>query len=300
MMRRLHTFILVIFAATATLQVQAGNEERSGSAGATELLINPFTRSAGWADVSLGAVRGSDAMFVNIAGLAFVEKTEINFSNTQWLVNSGIQINTLTFAQRVGPTGVLALGITSFDYGEWEVTTTTQPEGTAGTVSPSSLVINIGYAAKFTESIFGGVNVKFYNNSVANLNTMGLCFDAGVQYVPESNDNWKFGVTLKNVGPSLTYGGDGLSVVLDVPTFGVPYTQSFESKSAKYELPIQMAMGLSYDFNIALSHRITGALAFTSNSFEKDFFQIGAEYGFRDIFMLRMGYKSVCKQQRSR
>ena len=32
-------------------------------------------------------------------------------------------------------------------------------------------------------------------------------------------------------------------------------------------------------------------MAFTSNSFESDFFQLGAEYGFKDILMVRAGYK---------
>lgn len=286
--------IATVLVTTAfVMQSYAGNPQRTGSAGATELLINPYTSSAGWADVALGAVNNSDAMFINIAGVAHVKGTEVNFSNTQWLVNTGIQINNFSFAQRVGDNGVLSLGLVSFNYGEWEVTTASQPFGTGGLVSPSSLIINLGYSAKFTESIFGGVNIKAYNNNIANMNTMGLCFDVGVQYIPEANDNWKFGVTLKNVGPSLKYSGDGMSVVLSVPTYGVPYTQSFESKSAQYELPIQMAMGLSYDFHFAEMQRLTGALAFTSNSFENDFFQVGLEYGYRDVFMVRLGYKAV-------
>ena len=297
-MKYIKRFVLTVAGAILVIgQSFAGNPERSGSAGATELLINPFARSAGWADVNLGGVRGSDAMFVNIAGLAFVTKTEIDFSNTQWLVNSGIQINSLTFAQRVGENGVLGIGLVSFDYGEWEITTEHQPLGTAGVISPSSLIINVGYSAKFTESIYGGVNIKAYNNSVSNMKTMGMCFDAGVQYIPESNDSWKFGVTLKNVGPSLKYKGDGMSVVLSVPTFGVPYNMSYESKSASYELPVQLAMGLSYDFRLAENHNLVGAVAFTSNSFEKDFFQLGAEYNFKNVFMVRMGYKAYTSNE---
>ncbi len=274
-------------------QTYAGNPQRAGSAGASELLINPFARSAGWADVNLGGVRGSNAMFVNIAGLSFVERTELKFDNTQWLVGAGIQINALTFVQRVGSNGVLGIGITGFDYGEWEITTANQPDGTSGVIAPSAVIINVGYSQKFTESIFGGVNIKSYGAQISNMKTMGLLFDAGVQYIPEKNDTWKFGITLKNIGPSLKYSGDGASIILPVPTYGTSYTQAWDGKSATFELPAQLSMGLSHDFLLGETgdNRITMAGAFTSNSFEADYFQVGGEYGFKEVFMVRVGYK---------
>lgn len=274
-------------------QSYAGNPERAGSAGASELLINPFARSAGWGEVSLGGVRGSDALFVNVAGLSFVERTEIRFDNSQWLVGAGIQINSLTFIQRVGDNGVLGIGIVGFDYGEWEITTANQPDGTSGVIAPRAMIINIGYSQKFTESIYGGINIKSYNSQISNMKTMGLMFDAGVQYIPEGNDAWKFGITLQNIGPALKYTGDGSSIILPVPTYGTSYSQAWDGKSANFELPTKLAMGISYDFLIGeeQDHRVTAAGAFTSNSFEADFFQLGGEYGFKNVFMVRMGYK---------
>lgn len=284
-------FVTAIAIVGFMTQAFAGNPQRAGSAGASELLINPFARSSGWADVNLGGVRGSNSFFINIAGLSFIEKTDIKFDNTQWLVGAGIQINSLTFAQRVSDNGVLGVAISSFDYGEWEVTTASQPDGTSGVIAPSALIINVAYSQKFTESIFGGVNIKAYNSSISNIRTSGLCFDAAVQYIPEKNDAWKFGITLKNIGPALKYTGDGTSIILPVPTFGETYQQAWDGKSATFELPTQLAMGLSYDIRLAEGQKLTVAGAFTSNSFEKDLFQLGGEYGFRDVFFVRAGYR---------
>ena len=76
-----------------------------------------------------------DASFVNIAGIAAMEgNTQVTFNNTQWLVGAGIQMNGATLD--VSDVGVLNMGISAFDYGEWEVTTTDQPEGTGATISP--------------------------------------------------------------------------------------------------------------------------------------------------------------------
>ena len=63
----------------------AGNEDRAGSAGATELLINPWARSSAWGSAGISSVNGLEAIFLNVAGLAYADKTEIQFSRTNWL-----------------------------------------------------------------------------------------------------------------------------------------------------------------------------------------------------------------------
>ena len=291
MKRIIKTALSIVLATGIANSVYAGNPQRAGSSGASELLINPFAKSSGWADVNVAGVYGIESMYQNVAGLAHVNQTEILFTNTQWLVGSGISLNNFGFAQRVTPGGVLGVNVSAFDYGEWEVTTENQPEGTGGTISPSTLVMGVSFSQKFTNSIYGGVNIKLYSNSITNLNTSGVCFDAGVQYWAGENDEYKFGITLRNVGPALKYEGDGFGITLPVPTNGTSYSQAFESRSATFELPVQLVLGGSYDFMIGESNRITPALAYTSNAFEKDTYQIGVEYGFKTYFMVRAGYK---------
>ncbi|MDX5404473.1 MAG: PorV/PorQ family protein, partial [Bacteroidota bacterium] len=240
--------------------------------------------------VSVANVEGVESMFMNIAGLANTKKTEVIFSNTQWLVGAGININNFGFAQKVGNNGVLGMSFMAFDYGEWEVTTAAQPEGTGGTISPSTLNINLGYSQKFTASIRGGVNVKLYSSQISNLSTFGLAFDAGVQYWTGDEDKWKFGITLRNIGPSIDYGGDGQDIALPVPTFGVAYSQSFQGRSAQFELPTQLRLGASYDFLLPEEQKITVAAQFTSNSFQKDNYHIGLQYSMKKYLSVRAGY----------
>ena len=49
----------------------AGNDDRRGTAGANELLINPWARSSGWSGVNTANGIGIDALFTNVAGLTF-------------------------------------------------------------------------------------------------------------------------------------------------------------------------------------------------------------------------------------
>ena len=61
----------------STESVWAGNDKRRGTAGATELLINPLARSTGWGSAGVANVRGLDAFYSNIAGLSYVNNFEL-------------------------------------------------------------------------------------------------------------------------------------------------------------------------------------------------------------------------------
>ncbi len=265
----------------------AGNPQRAGQAGAPELLINPWARSAGWGGVNIAGVSGVESSFINIAGIANTNGTEVSFVNTQWLVGAGIGINAAGFNQSVGDNGVLSANFVSFDYGSWDRTTVENPEGGIGSISPSTAIIGLGYAQKFTDAIRGGVNIKIYTTSIVDMTVTSASVDAGVQYVTGNRDQMKFGITLKNIGPSATYEGEGQSVTLVVPQGG--YAQEFNERSESFELPATLSLGGSYDFEFD-QQRLTVAGAFQSNSFEKDIYTVGAEYSWKEIVSVRAGY----------
>ncbi|MEX1190040.1 MAG: DUF3308 domain-containing protein, partial [Bacteroidia bacterium] len=145
---------------SATLN--AGNEDRVGQAGATELLINPFARSAGWAGANTSMVRGLEAQFLNVAGTAFTKRTEILFAHTNWFGGSGININSFGITQGVGEdkTGTIGLSVMSMNFGDILVTTVDQPEGGIGTFTPNLTNIGASYAKEFSNSIYGGLALR--------------------------------------------------------------------------------------------------------------------------------------------
>ena len=272
--------------------VFAGNKDRSGQAGASELLINPWARSSGWAGANIAGVRGLEGQFLNVAGTAFTKKTELLFSRTNYMKGSDININSFGFAQKVGESGVLALGLMAMNFGDIEVTTTQMPEGGLGNYSISFMNIGLSYAKGFTDHIFGGMCVRAINQAIPDAKAGGIALDAGIQYVAGQDNNVKFGISLKNVGPKMQFSGDGLSfrTLLDNGT-----SMTVDQRSESFELPSQVNIGGAYDYYIGgdtanKTHRVTFAGAFVSNSFTKDEFRIGLEYGFKSFLMLRAGY----------
>lgn len=292
----------------------AGNRDRSGQAGASHLLIDPWARTSGMAGAGVAEVRGLESVFSNVAGLTSVRKTELAFNRTQYLVGSGcgININSIGIAQHLGKQkdfGVIALSFFSQNFGEVMITTTDQPEGGLGHFSPTLTYIGLHYAKSFNNFIKGGVSIKIINERISDSKATGFAIDAGVQYVTGKFENFKIGVTLKNIGLPMRYSGDGLSVRARITS--QDYEQTLEMRSAEFEMPSLLSIGISYDLlffggeyadyskeDLAAEgltrddaeHRLTFAGAFTANSYTRDVFSIGLEYGFRNIFMIRAGY----------
>lgn len=138
--------------------------------------------------------------------------------------------------------------------------------------------------------------VKIITEKTANINARGVALDAGIQYVTGKNEQLKFGIALKNVGPRMKFSGDGMSFKTPVPTATVPSTMTVDQRTSQYELPSLLNIGAGYDFYLlkdttaSKTHRLTAMGTFTSNSFEKDQFKLGLEYGFKNMLMVRVGY----------
>lgn len=280
--------ILAVLPLWAGASVMAGNPDRAGSAGATQLLINPWSRSAGWGMANSASLRGVESMYGNVAGLSRVNRTELMFSSTQWLSGSGVNINSIGVGQKLGSSGVLGISATTLSFGDIDVRTYDNPEGGRGTYRPSMSNIGLAYSKSFSTSIHGGILLRVISESIANVRTSGVCFDAGIQYVTGEKENLHFGIALKNVGPAMAFSGDGLSV--QGLLINGSDQLSLEQRSQAFEVPSLLNIGLAYDWHITEMHRLSFAGTFISNSFTKDQGIIGVEYAFRKMLHLRGGF----------
>jgi hypothetical protein len=269
----------------------AGNEDRVGSSGAAQLLINPWTRSAATGDAGIASVNGLEASFVNIAGLAFTDKTQIKFNYSNWMGNAGISFNSAGLAQRVSETDVISVSVQSMNFGDIPITTVANPEGNIGFFSPRANIFNVGYARSFSSNIYAGINFKVISESISNLKSNGIALDAGIRYVTGERDQIKFGIALKNVGPVMRYKGDGLAQ--QIQYISTEFVATLEQRSATFELPSLLSIGGSYDFIFNENNKLNLALGFTANSFSNDQYRIGLDYamtGDKVAFNLRAGY----------
>lgn len=288
-----HLYKLLVLSLVFTLAFAtnsyAGNKDRAGEAGGSQLLINPWARSNGLGGSNSAFVKGLEAQYLNVAGISHTKKLNLIFSQSQWLKGSGTNISSFGLTTKLGEnSGVLGISVVSMSLGDIPVTTVEQPEGNGAVFSPRLMNINLSYAKAFSNSIHGGINLKILSESISNVKGTGFAIDAGIQYITGKKEQIKFGVALKNVGPNMRFSGDGLSIRGFVNQ--QPNQMTLEQRSASLELPSLIRIGMSYDFYINDDNIITTGYTFTANSFTNDQHSLGLQYSWSKYLMLRAGY----------
>ena len=98
---------------------QEEGDSRTGEAGASELLINPWAQSSGMAGANTASANGLESVFLNVAGLTTVDGTELCFSHASWFAD--ISINAFGF--------VFCLSSYTFFFGLFSKVRIAQPDG---------------------------------------------------------------------------------------------------------------------------------------------------------------------------
>jgi hypothetical protein len=239
--------LFLAFSLLSLGNVYAGNDTKRGQGGAAELLINPWARSAGLAGANSGTIRGIESMGLNVAGLAAVRRTEFNFCSALYLVGSDVRINSLGFGTKVGE-GVMGLTLSAFNLGDFLQTTNENPDGTGIVFSPQIFNFGASYAKNFSKRISAGLLVRGASQSAYSASVFGLAFDAGIQYQSGKRKEFKFGVSLLNLGPKINFGGDAFSTRATVQ--GTGYSQSAGLLTAAFEQSSMLNLGVGYDFYV--------------------------------------------------
>ena len=269
----------------------AGNPDRQGEAGAYELLLTPWARMAGLHALNTGMTSGVESMRLNVAGLSRIQNTEVVIAHTRLFEGTGMTLNSVGIAQRMGTSGAFGLSLTALDFGDIPITTTDTPEGTGANFSPSFFHLGISYANTFANKVSVGILLRGISESITDVSAFGFAIDAGVQYVTGEQDNFKFGISLRNIGSPMTFSGEGLSFQTGNPGGDVNYQITVDQRAAQFELPSVLNIGASYDILPSPKHRITILGNFTANSFALDQIGGGVEYSFNKMFSARAGYR---------
>ena len=269
----------------------AGNPDRQGEAGANELLLNPWARSAGIHTLSTSFISGVESMRLNVAGLGRIQGPEFLVGNTRLFEGTGLGINALGFATPVGNSGAFGISLAAMDFGDIPITTVDQPEGIGGSINPVFFHLGVGYSYTYANKISVGALIRVVSESLTDVNAFGAALDAGVQYVTGAQDNFRLGVSLRNVGTPMRFAGEGLSFQTNNPDGSASYLLTVGQRSQRFELPSVLNIGASYDIYVSPDLFVRAAGNFTSNAFATDNIGAGAEIHFKDLIILRGAYR---------
>lgn len=276
---------LAALLAGVTAVAHAGSDGRKGTAGASELLIPVGPRGSALGDAVVGDASGIEAAFYNPAGLAASSGTEVAFSHTQYF--AGMKLNYAAGAMPVGAFGSIGVSAKVLSLGDVLVTTEAAPDGTGEILNPTFSVLGLTWAKSFTDRVNFGGTVTYVNENVANTVANGVAFDFGVQYATGYH-GLKFGMAVKNIGTQMHFSGPGLEIFTRDPSADPNAgSRGLSFSSAGFEMPSYFTVASSYDVKRDAHQRLTVMAAYQNNNFNGDNLRSGAEWSYKDMFMLR-------------
>jgi hypothetical protein len=283
-------FVLVFVLLLALDVAYAGGGNRTGTGGASQLLIPIGPRGIAMGESNIATSYGVESLFWNPAGVARMNNSaQALFSHMSYIADIGVEYGAVS--AKFVDFGVITLSIKALSVGDILVTTTANPDGTGDTFSPQMLTAGLSYSRQLTDRISVGITANFITETLGQVSANGVAFDVGVIYDDLADINGlSIGVVMKNIGPQMKYDGSGLFTQATVDAYNRP-PQYYKIDSAPFELPSTFQLGLGYKphFDEINSLQISGA--FQNNNFSGDEYKVGAEYGYKNTFFIRGGYQ---------
>jgi hypothetical protein len=280
--------ILLIFGFAAT-EIFGSGQNRAGTAGAPELRIPVGARYLAMSGAAIATVSGLEAIYWNPAGVD-LSPTDANamFSYRQYIAD--MSMNFAAVSGRLGDLGSIGLSFRSLNIGDINVTTMDQPDGTGQVISPSYFILGLTYSKQLTDRISIGTNFNIISENIDRVSSTGFSFDFGVEYNNLFDvQGFAVGVVVKNLGPTMTFTGNGTIVQAnDQSSSRGPTFYQFEAASA--ELPSEIGIGLSYLRHFDEENALSVSATFQNNNFTYDDYKFGLEYNFKELLFVRGGY----------
>ncbi len=290
--RSVSILALAAFMASAAM---GGAGNRAGTSGATELLIPVGTRDISLGGATIATTRGIEALHYNPAALGQMKNSAtVYVSHMSYIADIGINYGAI--AANFEGFGVLALNLKALDVGDIPVTTTTNPDGTGKTFAPQFFSVGLTFSRMLNDRIGVGVTSKIITERMGDVSASGVAFDIGVMYDNMAAINGlSLGIAVKNIGPSMQFGGSGLLTQATVDAQHRP-DGIYQVQTAAFELPSSIEFGLGYRQGIDDANSLEMSGAFQSNNFSDDEYKLGMEYSYQDIFFVRGGYNFAQKE----
>ena len=274
---------LIIMSLNTQGYTQGGGIKKVGTTAFQFLKVIPDARSTAMGETGVTFSNSSDAVFSNPAGISEIPDFDVSVSYIDWLLDmshSAVSVakafsNVGTFAFHAVLTDVGEIEETRVDYlFRDEATGVYNPGLTGNTFTPGSQVFGLSFSRYITNNFTFGLTAKWAREDLGVESASSLMFDGGVIYNTRFR-SLKLATSLINFGPEVTFIDESypLPQILTIGTsfyvFAPNDAMFFQARQCKMLFAFNMVEARDYGQQ----------------------YQVGLEYGFKDMLFLRGGYK---------
>ena len=309
-MKRLLSISLLVTAALlataarpATAQDQGAPDDPPGD----ETITKVGTTAAQFLKLGVGArpialggsfvAEASDlsALYWNPAGLARLGGNALQLAYTDYL--AGVTYNFAAFGADLGNLGTIAASVIFLDSGSMDVRTVEQPGGTGEEFDVTNLALQLSYGRALTDRFALGFTGKYIREAIWHSSASTFAFDVGTLFTTPY-ERLRLGASFSNFGPKMQMSGRDILFSDDpaVNQEGNVEIVNAEYLMDKHPLPLLFRVGLAWTAVEQADHRILLSTDAAHPNDNSEYINMGAEYSFRELIDLRVGYKNLFEE----
>jgi opacity protein-like surface antigen len=292
--------MLILLLIITSIEAYSQEVKKVGTSSAAFLKIPVGSRGASMGGAFVSLADDPSALYWNPGGLSRNQNYSLMVDHSPWL--PGLNYNFFGVVIPMQSFGTLGISVTALTTEEMDVTTPANPMGTGEKFDASSMAVGFSYGRSLTDRFSIGGTFKYINERIFNCKATGLAFDIGTIYdTPLSG--LRLGVSVSNFGSKMRIDGEDLNVRVDIAPTQLGNNQSVVGrlKTERFDLPLIMRLGLSYDAWRSENFRLTLAADGINPSDNAQNVNVGAELSFlNEMFILRGGYNELFLEDREK
>ncbi len=282
-------FIIIFIFLTAA---SAFGQSKIGSTAAPFLNIGVGPRAISMGGAFTATANDISALYWNPAGASRSSTNEAIFAHSTWFAD--INYEWAAAMVKLGDAGTVGLNLTYLNYGEMEITTLAEQDGTGQMFSANDLSLGLTYAYNLTDRFSLGGTVKYIQQKIWNTSASAFAVDLGVLF---NSDIYglRIAATISNFGTGMRMDGQDLLVQHDIDpnNYGNNDQILASLRTDEFPLPLTFRIGLAMDVVDIEQHRLTLAVDALHPNDNDESINIGGEYMFNNLIAFRLGYKSL-------
>jgi hypothetical protein len=293
---------------TGSVQSQENNPINITTTAVPFLRILPDARSGSMGDAGIALSPDANSIYYNLAKTPFLaSKAGIGASYNPWLQGAADDMYLLSLAGFYRLSGEQAISASMRYFSLGTVPLVDYNGNKLMSLRPSEYALELGYARKLSGAFGIGLTGRYIRSSLATGNIDGVSYKPGTAFAADvslfynglaaSKQGWTAGLTLSNLGSRISYTEEnGQKEFLPANLgMGGAYTETIDDDNAiTFALDINKLLvpaipGNEEDLK---TYRETSVAQSWFESFNNKAWQmgVGAEYRYKELLYLRMGY----------
>lgn len=292
-MKRINIIVLLLISlGTLSAQTFVSDVSKRGTTAAPFLNISQGARAAAMGSAFVAVADDPSAIFWNPAGIARIQGGSVMFDHTNWIAD--INYNYMAAMYNLGDLGAVGISFLSSAIEDMPVRTIESPEGTGETFGVTDAMFSVAYAINLTDNFAIGFNPKMVIQKIWRTSATAIAIDMGVIYRTPF-DGIMLAMSISNFGTKMQLQGTSALVLYDPDPTSTGNNGQIPAylQTDAWELPLNFRVGISYEPFKTEMHKLLIAADAMHPANDYESVNVGAEYGFRDVFFLRGGYKSL-------